>query len=242
MADFCSIVIPAFNEEENIEPIVRESIGVLEKMTQDGIASDTEIIVIDDASTDKTGDIADRLAQEFSQVVVIHNPENIGCHPSSLVGFRAAQGQYQYFIPGDCQIPPGEFPKFVAKAKEGCDVVYSWRVNRADPPHRVLIGKTYNLIMRTFFGIEVHDVDSSSMLSKKAVDVLLDKIDSDSAFITVEMLLMAHREGLVVGEVEIEHRPRTSGVAKGVNVKDLSLVPLHFLKMVFFFWRRQFFK
>ena len=96
--------------------------------------------------------------------------------------------------------------------------------------------------MRTFFGIEVHDVDSSSMLTKNAVDKLIDKIDSDSAFITVEILLTAHKEGLNVGEVEIEHRPRTHGVAKGVNLKDLSLVPIHFLKMVFFFWKRQFFK
>lgn len=242
MSDFCSIVIPAYDEEGNVESIVRESVGVLTQMQADELASDWEIIVIDDASSDETGAIADRLSEEIPQVKVIHNKKNIGCHPSSLVGFRVAKGEYQYFIPGDCQIPPGEFPKFITKAKEGNDVVYSWRVDRADPPHRVLIGKTYNLIMRTFFGINVHDVDSSSMLTKKAVDVLIDQIDSDSAFITVEILLTAHREGLSVGEVEIEHRPRTSGVAKGVNLKDLSLVPLHFLKMVFFFWRRRFFK
>ena len=77
------------------------------------------------------------------------------------------------------------------------------------------------------------------MLTKLAVEKVLPNISSDSAFITVEIILEARRQKLAIGEVKIEHRPRTSGEAKGVNLKDLSLVPLHFLKMVCFFWGKK---
>lgn len=230
-----SIVIPAYNEEGNIEACVRESLAVLQPL---GGAID--VVAVDDGSLDQTPQILDRLAKELPQLTVVHNNPNIGCHPSSLVGFKAAKGDYILFIPGDRQIPAEEFPKFLAKAKEGCDVVYSWRVNRADPLHRLWISGLYNIMMRVFFGVSVHDVDSSSMLTKKAVETLLPSIRSDSAFISVEILIAAAKHGLKIGEVEIAHRPRTSGVPKGVNPKDLCYVPLDFLSMLIWFWRQKF--
>ena len=235
MGDALSIIIPAYNEEGNIEPCVRESLDVLRGMT------DTfDIVAIDDCSSDQTSDILDRLAEEIPELQVVHNNPNNGCHPSSLVGFKAAKGNYIYFIPGDRQIPAGEFPKFLAKAKEGHEVVYSWRVNRADPLHRLWISGLYNILMRLFFGVHVHDVDSSSMLTKKAIEEVLPNIRSDSAFISVEILITASKKKLPIGEVQIEHRPRTSGVPKGVNLKDLCYVPLDFLSMLLWFWQQKF--
>jgi hypothetical protein len=85
----------------------------------------------------------------------------------------------------------------------------------------------------------VHDVDSSELLTRRAVECILPKIRSDSAFITVEMLLEAQRQGLKIGEVIVEHRPRVAGVARGLNFKDISKVPMNFLKMLVWFWQQK---
>jgi glycosyltransferase involved in cell wall biosynthesis len=233
--DFLSIIIPAFNEEENLEAVVRESLAVLQ-----GLTDRFEIVVVDDCSADSSWEKLQLLAQEIPQLKPIRNAVNLGCHPSSLVGYRAAQGEYLYFIPADRQIPAAEITKFLAKAKEGCDLVYSWRQKRADPPHRLWVSGFYNLLLRFFFGIWVHDVDSSELLTRRAVETILPRIHSDSAFITVEMLLEAQKHGLKIGEVIIDHRPRVAGVARGLNFKDISKVPASFLKVLLWFWGRKF--
>ncbi len=231
---FVSIIIPAYNEAGNIAWVVREALETLQKTTDR-----YEIIVIDDASQDTTPDILARLQPEIPSLQIIRNPQNIGCHPSTLVGFQAAQGEYQFFIPGDGQIPAQELTQFLEKAQSGCEVVYSWRVQRADPWHRRLISGCYNVLLRTFFGIPVHDADSACLLTQKAVQQILPQLHADSAFLTVEILLKAQQLNLPIGEVVIDHRPRTAGVAKGINVKDLSKVPFQFLTMLWWFWQQK---
>lgn len=233
--DFLSIIIPAYNEEENLEAVVWESHGVLHNLTPR-----FEIIVVDDCSTDSSWEKLQTLSTRIPELRAIRNSVNIGCHPSSLAGYRAAQGDYRYFIPADRQIPAAEITRFLAKAKEGYDIVYSWRQQRADPPHRLWVSGFYNLLLRLFFGIRVHDVDSSELLTRRAVEQLLPQIHSDSAFITVEILLEAQRQGLRTGEVIIEHRPRVAGVARGLNLKDISRVPGDFLRILLWFWQQKF--
>jgi glycosyltransferase involved in cell wall biosynthesis len=232
--DFLSIIIPAYNEIDNLEAVIQESINTLQTLT-----SRFEVIVVDDCSTDASWDFLQTRASKTPALHVIRNPKNIGCHPSSLVGFQAAQGDYRFFIPADRQIPAVEITKFLAQAKTGCDLVYSWRQHRADPPHRLWISGFYNLMLRFFFGIRVHDVDSAELLTRKAVDEIVPKLRSDSVFLTVEMLLETQRQGLSIGEVIIDHRPRVAGIARGLNVKDLSKAPIHFCKILWWFWQEK---
>ncbi|MBY0450208.1 MAG: glycosyltransferase family 2 protein [Cyanobacteria bacterium] len=230
-----SIVIPCLNEEGAIAGVVRESMTVLSSMTDV-----YDVVVIDDASTDNTQRELSALLSEYPEhLKVITNPKTIGCHPSSLIGFRAAKGDYRLFIPGDHQIPAAEFPKFLAEALKGADVVYSWRVHRADPFHRRLISGLYNLVVRTCLGIRLHDVDSASMLSAKAVETLLPHVTAENAFITVDMLIQSKKLAITVGEAVIDHHPRRTGEAKGLNLKDLSKVPGSFLKMLWWVWTRR---
>jgi glycosyltransferase involved in cell wall biosynthesis len=231
MSDFLSIVIPAYNEEDNIEAVVRESLEVLQNLSDR-----FEIVVVDDASTDATWYKLQELAKQIAQLRIIRNEKNLGCHPASLVGYQAAQGDYRYFIPADRQIPAAEITKFLEKAKAGFDVVYSWRQKRADPFHRIWISNVYNLILNLFFGIKVHDVDSSEMLTRTAVERILPNIHADNVLITTEILLEARRQGLSIAEVVIEHRPRTAGKAlSGLNAEILRL-PGNFFRILFWFW------
>lgn len=231
MSDFLSIIIPAYNEEANIEAVVHESLDVLQRLSER-----FEIVVVDDASTDATWPKLQELSVQIPQLRIIRNVKNMGCHPASLIGYQAAEGDYRYFIPADRQIPAAEITKFLDKAKSGVDVVYSWRQRRADPLHRIWISNLYNLILNLFFGINVHDVDSSELLTKKAVECILPHLHADNVLITTEILLEARRQGLSIGEVVIEHRPRTAGKAlSGLNTEILRL-PGNFFRILFWFW------
>lgn len=233
--DFLSIIIPAYNEEDNIKVVVQESLETLQSLTDR-----FDIVVVDDASTDQTWPILQQLAREIPQLKIIRNSKNRGCHASTLVAYQAAEGDYQYFIPADRQIPAAEITKFLEKAKAGHDVVYSWRTHRADPPHRLWVSGFYNIMLRLLFGIRVHDVDSSELLTRKAVEQILPCIRSDSAFITVEILLETHRQGLGIGEVIIDHRPRVAGKARGLSFAEVSRVPMNFFRTLFWFWGQKF--
>lgn len=220
-----SIIIPAYNEEANIGPVVKESYEALKNLT-----SDFDIVVVDDCSSDNTQNVLKELQTSIPQLKVIRNEKNIGCHPCTLIGFQAAQGEYQYFIPADLQIPAHEITRFLAKAQQGHDIVYSWRKKRADPTHRLWVSQFYNFLVRHLFGIPVHDVDSSSMLSKKAVKTIIPFVNPQTTFIAVEILLQARRAGLSIGEVEISHRPRIAGEAKGLDLYHLSKIPFGIMK------------
>lgn len=231
MSDFLSIIIPAYNEEENVHAVVHEALETLQHLSDR-----FEIIVVDDCSTDQTWSKLQELILTIPQLRIIRNTKNKGCHPSSLIGYQAAEGDYQYFIPADRQIPAKEIEKFLEKAKSGYDVVYSWRQHRADPPHRLWVSGFYNFLLRLLFGIRVHDVDSSELLTKRAVEQIVPNLNSSSAFITVEILLEAQRQGLDIGEVIIEHRPRVAGQARGLSFAELSRVPQNFFNTLFWFW------
>lgn len=231
---FLSVIIPAYNEESNLEAVIQECLDVLP-----GLVPDFEIIVVDDCSTDGSWPLLQRLADEWPMLRPVRNAVNIGCHPASRVGYLAARGDYCYFIPADRQIPVAEVSHFLAKAQAGCDVVYSWRKQRADEPHRILISGFYNVLLRLFFQLRLHDVDSAELLTRRAVESILPNIRGESVFMTVEILLEAQRRHLPIGEVVIAHRPRVAGVARGLNLKDLSRVPGEFLRVLFWFWRQK---
>lgn len=229
-----SIVIPAYNEAENLPAIIKESFAALDKLS--GLV---DVVVIDDASNDESPEVLLALQRRYANLRVYRNLKNQGCHPSTLVGWPLADGDYRLFIPADGQIPPVELEKFLLKAIQGYDVIYSWRTERQDPWFRLLLNRCYNAIIHFFLKLPVHDVNSAALLSQDAVEMILPHISSDSAFITVEILLEAQRQGLKIAEVPIEHRPRVNGVARGINLKDLCFVPLNFTRMLFWcFWQQ----
>jgi glycosyltransferase involved in cell wall biosynthesis len=233
-SDFLSIVIPAYNEEANLRGVIAECLDTLRELTDR-----YEIIIVDDCSTDGSWPLLQELSRDIPELRPIRNPVNLGCHPASRVGYLAAEGDYRYFIPADRQIPAAEITRFLELAKAGCEVVYSWRQKRADPLHRLWISGFYNLLLRLFFRIRIHDVDSAELLTRHAVERLMPNISAESAFMTVELLLEAQRQNLAIGEVVISHRPRTAGIARGLNFKDIARVPADFLRVLWWFWHQK---
>jgi glycosyltransferase involved in cell wall biosynthesis len=223
-----SVVIPAYNESATLPDFLAE---VEQALASTGWS--WEALVLDDASVDDTPAVLARLSSTMPQLRVIRNPHNLGCHPSTLIGFAQARGQLCVFVPGDGQIPASEIIVMVQAAQaQQVEVLYTWRVPRADPWHRRLIGWMYNQVLFACWRIGVHDADSASLLSRRAVQHIVPHLNAHSALLTTEILLVAQSQGLPLGECRIRHRPRTAGQAKGMNWRDLTRLPGDMMKLI----------
>lgn len=222
-----SVIVPAFNEEGNILPFIEEAASVLPT-----VAKTFEVIIIDDCSSDATNQIVTSALSTYPWLKLIRNEVNIGCHPSTLVGFSAAQFDCVVFLPSDRQIPVREVDTFLSARQHADDVVYSWRRQRRDPLMRRVVSRCYNYVVRVLTGTRLHDIDSASMLTKGAIAKIIPTIEARSAYITVEILLEARERGISVREVEIQHRPRVAGIARGLNFRDTFSSAISLFKLI----------
>jgi dolichol-phosphate mannosyltransferase len=222
-----SLVIPAYNERDNIHPLVE---ACLQELTP--LPGEHEIILINDGSVDGSGELIDELAGRHPVIRAIHHApgNNIGCHPSELEGLGLATGDVALFLPADLQIEPSVLPRFLA-AVDGADVIASRRVPRADPWFRRTIAKANNIAERMLFRVPVHDAHSSMLLTRRALDSVIPNVRSRSAVIAIEILARARRLGLGVHEIEIPHRSRMSGEQTGVRPSEVLLAQADLLRL-----------
>src|SRR5215472_5156099 len=123
------------------------------------LTSDFEIIVVNDASADSTAEIADELARTYPPVRVVHHPKNRGYGGALQTGFRTATKELIFYTDGDAQYDPAELAALWAAIGPDVDLVNGYKISRADPLHRVIIGRVYHHIVSILFGLKLRDVD-----------------------------------------------------------------------------------
>lgn len=205
---------PAYNEEGNVEAIVREALATMPAYTDD-----LEVIVVDDAAKDRTGEIADRLAAEDPRVRVVHHPKNRGYGGAVRSGIEASRKAFIFFTDSDRQFKLNEFPALLG-ALDGADVVIGYRLVRRDPRRRLFTAWVYNQLVRLLFGSSFRDVDCAYKLFRREVfaTVPIATVTSDGAFFSAEMLLRLRRGGVRIREVGVTHYPRTVGENTGASL------------------------
>jgi len=211
--DGLSFFFPALNEEENVAPIVEEALTVLPRF-----ADDLEITVVDDGSTDRTGAIADELALKDSRVRVIHHGSRRGYGGAVRSGLVAATKPWVFFTDGDRQFALEDLGRLV-EAADGADAVVGYRIKRADPARRLFVAWVYNRLIRLLFGGGWRDVDCAFKLFRRDVfaRVPLERVRSNGAFFSPELLITLRRAGLRVRQVGVRHFPRTAHEPKGAS-------------------------
>jgi glycosyltransferase involved in cell wall biosynthesis len=216
-----SIVIPAYNDAENIGVVIEASLAILPRL-----AETYEIVIVDDVSSDETRTVIADYAARDPHIRAFHNAENIGCHATELKGFSLAHGDLLFFIPSDRQIMPDQLPRCL-EAIADADYVCTNRVQRADPKYRQMISHVYNASLRTLFDVPVHDVNSTVLVRRTVIDRIGADIKATSTFIAVELVIRAQAAGFRIAEVPIEHHPRVAGKARGLRPKDLVKIPVN---------------
>ncbi|MGH2492590.1 MAG: glycosyltransferase family 2 protein [Candidatus Limnocylindria bacterium] len=210
-----SFFFPALNEEHHVEALVRDALAVLPRF-----ADDVEITVVDDGSTDRTGQIADDLARSEPRVRVVHHGMRRGYGGAVRSGLLSATKEFIFFTDGDRQFEIADVGRLIA-AIDGVDAVIGYRLKRQDPPRARFVAWVYNRVIRAMFLGGFRDVDCAFKLFRREVfaRVPLERVRSNGAFFSAEMLITLRRAGIRTREVGVPHHPRTAGKAKGQQPK-----------------------
>lgn len=207
-----SLVLPAHNEAENIEIVVRRALDVLPLFTDE-----FEIIVVNDGSKDRTPEIINELAAEFPQVKPVHHDVNRGYGGALISGFNASTGDYVMFMDSDRQFDIADLAllsPFVSKF----DIVAGFRRERNDPLHRRVNAEIFNTAVRILFGIHLRDIDCAFKIFRG--DLLRSiKLTTSGALINTEMQAKLRRKGATLQQVAVHHYPRVAGTASGGNLR-----------------------
>jgi glycosyltransferase involved in cell wall biosynthesis len=202
-----SVFFPAYYDEKNIDKVVHKTVQVLDELQ----LKNYEITIIEDGSPDKTGEVADRLAEQYPNVKVIHHKINKGYGATLYEGFTTAKLDYVFYTDGDNQFDLEELKKFVALIPYS-DIVVGYRKKKQYSLYRKITSFVYNLILKWVFDVEYLDVDCAFKIIKRD---LFDKITitTKDAFIDAEILIQANRLGYSSTEVGVKHLPRVDGIS-----------------------------
>lgn len=207
-----SVFLPSHNEEANVERVVRAYLAELPN-----VAGDYEIIVVNDGSRDRTGEVAARLAAENPRVKVVNHEVNRGYGGAVISGIRASSMPYVMLSDGDGQFDPRDVEKLAAFMPE-YDVVVGRRVRRADHLMRRINGKAWTLLVRVVLGVTISDIDCGFKMFKRE---LLEGMElrAHGAMISTELMARLQGRGARIQEVDVQHLPRTAGEQSGANLR-----------------------
>src|SRR5262249_21858623 len=195
------------NEEEGVAEAVRDCGRVL-----DGIPGQHAILVVNDGSTDRTGDILESLAREESRLRVLVHPENRGIAPAVAWLIEEARGDVIFYTAADGQWRAEELNGMLCKYNEGYDIVIGVRRKKHYNWYRLSVSWCYNALVRVLFGKNFHDL-GSIILARTAVWKRI-PARSTSAFFVAEKVLIAHRNGARIGFTAVDHVRRAGGKSK----------------------------
>lgn len=199
-----SVILPAYNEEENIESVVLDAISVL-----NNLVSDYEIIIVNDGSTDKTGELAEKLAQKNEKVKVIPHEKNIGYGASLRDGFKNSSFDILFFTDSDRQFNVASLENLLPHLSSS-DIVVGYRIGRKDSYLRKFLSFGFNILVSILFNLRVKDIDCAFKVFKKSVFEKI-KIESNHFFVNTEILAQARFFNFKITQVGVPHFPRTAG-------------------------------
>ena len=227
------LTVPTYNEAGNVERIVRAALAQLQRL----VPGEHRVLIVDDASPDGTGRIADALAAELEAVEVLHRPAKQGLGRAYLAGFeRALQGGAELVLVMDADYShdPAHLPALLSAARD-CDLVVGSRYVTGGaieqwPPLRRLLSRAGSLYARAILGVHVRDLTGGfRCIRREALEgVDLATLRSQGYVFNIELAFRALRAGFRVTEVPIVFRDRTVGESKislPIAVEALWLVP-----------------
>lgn len=209
-----SLFFPVYRDEATVEIMVEKALALLRELSDE-----YEVIVIDDASPDRAGAIADELARRNERVRVIHHPVHMGYGAAVRSGLSASTFEYICFTDGDDQYEVKDFAKLL-KLRDRYDLIITFRYKKIYSSRRIFISWFYNKLLRFLFRTPFRDVSTGLRMVRRSV--LADiELESRSPFIGAELAIKAMLRGYRVGEVGIQTFPRTFGRGSSTSVHNI---------------------
>jgi glycosyltransferase involved in cell wall biosynthesis len=183
-----SVFFPCYNEEANVERTTEAALKACQSVT-----TDFEIIIVNDGSRDRTGELADQLAARHEKVRAVHNPTNHGYGSALQAGFKSAGKEWVFYTDGDGQFDLAEITRLVGMLGSH-DIVSAYRIRRKDSLVRRINGWGWTLLCNLLLGMRLKDIDCAFKIYPRR---LFDQIEmwSEGALIDAEILAKANRLG-----------------------------------------------
>ncbi len=196
-----SIVIPAYDEQDNIKPLLEQFDEVVRRS-----GKDWEVILVNDGSTDKTAERAKDASFRYRWLKVVSHSKNRGLTAALHTGFKAAKGTIFVFYPSDMQYHAQDIPRMIARIDRGADLVTGWKQGKY---RKRFVSYIFNKLCRVLFGLKVHDLNSVKAFRKEVVDGLCLRRDWHRY-----MVVMAAEAGFTIEEAKVTLYPRKYGKSK----------------------------
>ena len=201
-----SIVIPVFNEEDNVKPLISEITAALQPLSKR-----YEIVVIDDGSRDNTFQVLAQVYRIDSHLRVIRLKRNFGQTAALAAGLAHASGEVVVMLDGDGQNDPADIPALLSKLEQGNDIVCGWRYLRQDPfLSRRLPSMIANSVISWTTQVKLHDYGCTLKVMRKEIAKNLKLYGEMHRFIPA----IAYERGAKIAELKVNHRPRLRGRSK----------------------------
>jgi glycosyltransferase involved in cell wall biosynthesis len=213
-----SIVIffPAYKDEGTIEIVAKKSLKVLSD-----IASEYKVIIVDDGSPDRSGEIADRLAAQYPEITAVHHERNLGYGAALKTGFKhSLDYDWICFTDGDNQYDVNEL-YHLSKLFHHYDLIVTFRYTKIYGTLRIFTSYMYNLIIRSLFKSHLRDHNCGLKVIRSNVIKEMEIISS-SAFIGAEIIINAMVKGYPIGEAGIKTYPRTFGQSSVMSLRHIT--------------------
>ena len=227
-----SLILPAHNEEANIDVVVNQALAALPSFTDE-----FEIIVVDDGSKDRTAEIIEALSRRDARVKPLHHKVNKGYGGALTTGFKASTGDYVMFMDADRQFDINDLALLTPFANR-FDMVAGFRKERHDPIHRRINALVFNLAVRTLFGIHLYDIDCAFKLFRGEL-IRSMELTAPGALINTEIQAKARRQGATLEQVGVNHYPRVAGTATGGSWRVIARAMKETLLL---WWRMHFYE
>jgi glycosyltransferase involved in cell wall biosynthesis len=196
-----AVVIPAYDEAENVPELFRRLRETFDRHGLDG-----EVVLVDDGSTDGTAERAAEAGRAFARFRLVRHPRNLGKTEALLTGAEAAESEWIVLLDADLQFSTEEIPRFLAEAERGYDIVCGRKVGEYE---KAWVSRIYNGISRRVFGVPVRDLNAMKAFRKRILDEIRLRHDWHRFFV-----VLAHARGYRVGEIDIALHPRLYGRSK----------------------------
>jgi glycosyltransferase involved in cell wall biosynthesis len=204
--------MPAYNEEANLPGMIADVTAIMQARFDD-----FEIVVTNDGSKDRTGDVLRELAQQYPQLKPVDHEVNQGYGAAVFTALSNASKDVIFFTDSDRQFKLEEIERLIPHLAEA-DMVVGYRAPRRDPPMRVLFGHGWSSLVTLLFGYTARDIDCAfKLFPRAAFDRVAPHIRSRGATFSAEWLVLSKRAGYRIAEVPVSHLPRTAGSQTGAR-------------------------
>jgi glycosyltransferase involved in cell wall biosynthesis len=205
-----SVVVIARNEEHTIGDVIRETCALLPK-----ISSRYEIVVNDDASADRTGEILEALKKHNNHIRVYHRKKPIGIAMGLEFLYTCARLDYVFILPGDGQYTVRDLPPMLDKAVNGADIVVGKRIRKQYAADRMTVSYLFNALSWVLFGVDTIDAGSVKVYNRKIFNTF--KLLSRGVYNEAERIVRATYAGHRVSSAPAHHYGRSGGKASGAK-------------------------